>query len=155
LAERIKNLAFEKRVKVSTNVIADEDGVWWGLVDILGCRWFLNNWAVVEDEDWVKPNYQNLKTQCYFLLAQYVQDSFVGMTCDPVLEEWIVEELHAIREMDMDKDQKRRVISKKELKEELWRSPDFADNIMMRMLPEVAKIPDYSWALRKDEDDQE
>jgi hypothetical protein len=27
LAERIKNLAFEKRVKVSTNVIADEDGV--------------------------------------------------------------------------------------------------------------------------------
>lgn len=72
------------------------------------------------------------------------------------LEEMIQDELALIREVDIDKDGKRRILSKKELKEELGRSPDRADNLMMRMLPIIKKNPDLSWALSKDdeEDDQ-
>jgi hypothetical protein len=36
------------------------------------------------------------------------------------------------------------------MKEEIGRSPDWWDNIMMRMLPIIKKNPDLSWALKKD-----
>ncbi len=42
----------------------------------------------------------------------------------------------------MDKDVKRRIISKDEIKEPLGRSPDFADRLMMRMYFEVQKQPE-------------
>lgn len=129
------------------------------MVDILGCTGFLNNGAVIEDEDTgIKPNFLNLKTQCYFKLADMIKDGSIGIECIPCyemsgeeIEDMIIEELSLVREIDIDKDGKRRIISKKELKEELGRSPDRADNLMMRMLPILKKAPDMSWALRNNQ----
>jgi len=42
-----------------------------------------------------------------------------------------------IREKNPDNDQKIRLESKDEMKERLWRSPDYADAIMLRMHFEV------------------
>lgn len=158
LAARIKTEAENRRVKIH-NIIVDEDGVGGWVVDILGCTGFLNNGAVIEDEDTgIKPNFLNLKTQCYFKLADMIKDGSIGIECIPCyemsgeeIEDMIIEELSLVREIDIDKDGKRRIISKKELKEELGRSPDRADNLMMRMLPILKKAPDMSWALRNNQ----
>jgi len=45
----------------------------------------------------------------------------------------IIEELEQIKAKDADKDGKRKVISKDEIKANLGRSPDYADTLMMRM----------------------
>lgn len=136
------------------NLIIDEDWVGWWVVDNTWGRGFLNNWAVIPDpETWEKPNYQNLKTQCYFELASRVKAWDIWFDCDPTMQDIIAEELHVARELDLDKDQKRRIIGKKDRKVELWRSPDRADNIMMRMLPIIDTMPDLSRALSRDEND--
>jgi hypothetical protein len=44
-----------------------------------------------------------------------------------------MEELDIVCEVDIDKDSKKRIIKKEDIKEQLGRSPDFSDTIMMRM----------------------
>lgn len=149
LQERLKEECLKRWVRITTNLLVDEDWIGGWVVDNLWCQWFLNNGAIIENDEWIKPNYQNLKTQCAFALSQYVQDGLIGLKCDWELEEIIQEELHVIREIDLDKDWKRRISTKKDMKLELWRSPDWADNLIMRMFYEVHKIPDYTWAVRK------
>lgn len=162
LSERLAREGQNRNVK-RRNIIVDEDGVGGWVVDNLWCTGFLNNGEVIPDTEGVKPNYQNLKTQCYFVLAEMIKEWLLWLDVGTVwsmtqseLEEMIQDELALIREVDIDKDGKRRILSKKELKEELGRSPDRADNLMMRMLPIIKKNPDLSWALSKDdeEDDQ-
>lgn len=161
LQSRIQQEALIRWVRVE-NIIVDEDWVWWWLVDWLWCTWFLNNGAVVWDEDEEeKPNYQNLKTQCYYLLAKMMTEwkiwltipDYVSDLADPDgwfyrtdLEEIIHDELSAIKEEDIDKDWKRKITQKKDIKEQLGRSPDRADNLMMRMLPLLKITDDMSWA---------
>jgi hypothetical protein len=41
------------------------------------------------------------------------------------MEELILDELSIVREVDIDKDGKRRILSKKDMKEEIGRSPDW------------------------------
>ena len=117
--------------------IVDEDWVGWWVVDWLGCIWFVNNSTPVspywsKNNDYLKRNYQNLKTQCYFELARIVNDNRMYFDVEDDIRDLLTEELDIIVQVDIDKDWKIRIISKEDIKAKLWRSPDYSDAIMMR-----------------------
>lgn len=83
-----------------------------------------------------RENYANLKTQCYFKLADMIAKNKILIT-DNDHSEKIFEELEQIRKLPLDDDKKIKLEKKEHLKERLGRSPDFADMMMMRMYFEV------------------
>jgi len=118
------------------NVIVDEVWVWWGLVDLLGCKWFIANQAPIQPYaakllTYKKRNYQNLKTQSFFYLQKYLPQVSIYPDCQ--YKEKIIEEALFIRQIDMDNDNKIKLESKKDTKEKLGRSPDYMDAISFRM----------------------
>ena len=115
------------------NIIIDEDGVGGGAKDFLRCQGFVNNSRPLK-----KENYQNLKTQCFYKLAEYINTAQIGITCPDInIKNYILEELEQIRTKDADKDNKLQIVPKEQIKDILGRSPDYADAIMMRMYYEI------------------
>ncbi|TDO21898.1 phage terminase large subunit [Pedobacter duraquae] len=113
------------------NVIADEDGVGGGAVDILGCKGFLNGGSPLFGE-----NFENLKTQCYYKLATIVNENLMDLSIlanNAELKEYIIQELEQVKQKDMDKDGKKRMVPKEDVKTLIGRSPDYSDALMMRM----------------------
>lgn len=119
----------------------DEDGVGFGLVnDMPGVKGFVNNASPIKkhketEEDKVLRNYANLKAQCWFELANYVNSGWMGIFKDIKTEdrELIIEDLEQIKQKDPGKDQPLRILTKEEIKEYLGRSTDIGDAMMMRM----------------------
>lgn len=123
----IKQLSQKYNVPRS-QIIADEDGVGGGIIDhISGIKGFVNNSKPFKDE-----NYENLKTQCYFELADRVNNHQIYVK-DDTHKDQIIEELEQIKQKDADKDGKLKLKGKEDVKAMLGRSPDFADALMMRM----------------------
>jgi len=116
-----------------SHVICDEDGVGGGVVDQLGCEGFVNNSSALYGE-----NFANLKSQCYYKLSDLINanEMFVA-TDDPVIKEQLTEELEQVKQKDMDKDGKKAIIPKDQVKELIGRSPDISDALMMRMYFEI------------------
>lgn len=110
------------------NVIVDEDGVGGGVCDILGCQGFTNNAKALNG-----GNFNHLKSQCYFYLADMVNKCKIRVNCIQEVKTKIIEELEVIRIHHADKDGKRRVEPKDMVKEKIGRSPDYADMLMMLM----------------------
>lgn len=79
----------------------------------------------------MKKNYQNLKTQCYFILADYINTNKISIEPDYFKNE-LIQELDVIVETTLD-DRKKSIISKEDIKEKIGRSPDYSDALMMRM----------------------
>lgn len=131
-----------------SHIIVDEDWVWWGLVDNLKCKWFVNNSKAIdtrtEQDKWNKklpPNFPNLKTQCYFWIAPFVNDFIINLKSLEDYKQEIIEEFDVIAEIDIDKDWQKKIIPKDKIKELIWRSPDFSDALMMRFYFELIKLP--------------
>ena len=135
VAKAIEDLQFKHEVK-RTNITIDEDGVGGGVVDMLpNCRGFVNNSRALNSE-----NFKNLKTQCYYKLAEKINKNEIGITTnDIMIKQYIIEELEQVRSKDHDKDTKLSIISKDVIKSLIGRSPDFADSLAMRMYHEVQK----------------
>jgi len=135
VAKAIEDLQFKHEVK-RTNITIDEDGVGGGCVDLLpNCRGFLNGSKALNSE-----NFRNLKTQCYYKLAEKINKNEIGVTTnDIMIKQYIIEELEQVRSKDHDKDTKLSIISKDVIKSLIGRSPDFADSLAMRMYHEVQK----------------
>tara|TARA_R110002020_G_scaffold240290_3_gene453052 strand:+ start:8861 stop:10174 length:1314 start_codon:yes stop_codon:yes gene_type:complete len=115
------------------NIVIDEDGVGGGAKDFLRCQGFLNGGRPLK-----KENYQNLKTQCYYKLADLINKGQIGITCSDVnIKQYIIEECEQIRMKDADKDNSLQIIPKDLVKDILGRSPDYSDAIMMRMYYEI------------------
>jgi phage terminase large subunit len=124
---KIKELA-ERYFIPRSNIIYDNDGVGGYLNSYLKHAIpFANGGKPLNGE-----NYQNLKTQCYFKLAEYINENNIYCSND-AYKESITEELDIIAQDNVDSDGKLKIISKEKMKEKLGRSPDFADAIMMRM----------------------
>ncbi len=86
-------------------------------------------------------NYQNLRAQCYYTLADYTAKHEIAVaTEDTDVRQYLSEELEQIKGKDIEKDGKLKIVSKDEIKEHLGRSPDFSDALMMRMWFEVQRI---------------
>jgi hypothetical protein len=136
----------QRRNSISqSNTIADEDGVGGGVVDILKCKGFVNNSkALMNPITFKDENFANLKSQCYFKLAEYINEGRIYIDCNNVkMRESIIQELEQVKQYNMDKDGKRQVLPKDKVKELIGRSPDFSDTLMMRMYFELA--PKREW----------
>lgn len=138
-----------------SSIIIDQDGT--GVVDALKCKTFLGGSSPIEVTRGAKPNYPNLKTQCaYMLCEEYVNKNLISIDLDNIyvngekasevmkggelhsIEAMIKQDLRAIKRKQ-GIDGKRMIISKEEQKQILGRSPDFADNLSMRMYFELNK----------------
>lgn len=120
----------------NSNTIADEDGVGGGVVDYLGCKGFVNNSRPIKEEigeNYLTPNYDNLKSQCSIEMAKMITKKKVVELCDDSnVIEITSEEMEQVKIKDVDKDGKLGIIPKDKVKEMIGRSPDEWDSIMMR-----------------------
>lgn len=132
VVDEVRQLQQEHQINLR-NIIVDEDGVGGGVKDYLRCQGFVNNARPIK-----KENYQNLKTQCYYKLADLINKGQIGITCNDVnIKNIIIEECEQVRTKDADKDNKLQIIPKDTIKDILGRSPDYADALAMRMYYEV------------------
>lgn len=131
-SKAIKDLSLKHNVPLN-NIIADEDGVGGGVVDILRCKGFVNNSKALPVEN-VIVQYQNLKTQCYYKLAECIQSNLIYVNCkDNSIVDDITKELEQVKRDKIDSDGKLQIMSKEKVKELIGRSPDYSDALMMRM----------------------
>lgn len=135
LAECVNNLKNKYKVG-NTNIIADEDGVGGGLVDMLKIKGFVNNSKALNNE-----NYQNLKTQCYYKLADLINKNniYISYKLDQEVQKLIIEELEQVKSSDNDSDGKMKIKSKIDVKMAIGRSPDYSDSLMMRVWFDIGK----------------
>jgi len=133
LQQHVLETAQQYKIQRS-NIIIDEDGVGGGLKDVLrGSKGFINNSKALG-----KENYQNLKSQCYYKLADLVNNGGLYIK-DNQFKQEIIQELEVVQMKDVDKDNKLRIIGKDKIKENIGRSPDISDALMMRMYFELNK----------------
>jgi len=130
-AEAIKSLMNKHRVPLS-NVVADEDGVGGGVVDIVRCKGFVNNSKALKEEN-NNVEYQNLKTQCYYKLAELIQSNKLFIDCNNAdIQDTICKELEQVKRDKIDQDGKLRILPKEKVKELIGHSPDYSDALAMR-----------------------
>lgn len=133
VANIVRQLMAENSVPIS-NVLLDEDGVGGGAVDILACRGFVNNSSPLENPiSRTKDNFDNLKSQCYFKLAEKINSDEIFIDCPSNFKQLIIEELEQVKQKSVDNDAKKGIIPKDKVKEKIGRSPDFSDMLAMRM----------------------
>ena len=114
----------------NSNIVYDNDGVG----GFLG-GWvkngipFINNSRPLQDE-----NYANLKAQCYYHLAEKINEAEVYLKAIVDVEdrEMVEMELLQVKRRDADKDGKLKIIRKEQVKQNLGYSPDWSDMLMMR-----------------------
>lgn len=138
VAERIEKLRVANGVQIG-HVIADEDGVGGGVVDILRCKGFVNNSTPLPNpENYAKENYANLKSQCYYMLAKKINEGAIYVEAiEEAAKDALIEELEQVKQHNMDKDGKKQVVPKDKVKELIGRSPDYSDAMMMRLYFEL------------------
>lgn len=145
-------LLMNKHMIPVSNVIVDDDGVGGGVSDYLSCTGFVNNSSPipinrVDYEGHLKPdNYDNLKSQCYYFLADKVNKAEVAIRCDlesvyydneKNVKQLLNQELENVRMKEVDDDRKKAVMPKDKIKELIGCSPDYSDAMMMRMYFEL------------------
>lgn len=140
-AAAIRKLCQQYQVPPS-NVVIDEDGVGGGVVDqVPGSKGFLNGSRPIKMAGQAQ-NYENLKTQCYYRLAELrinTKQLFITPgVMNPAQQQSLTEELGQIKSKDADKDGVLRIQPKDIQKLALGRSPDYADALMMREFFELA-----------------
>lgn len=123
-----------------SNIIVDEDGVGGGVKDFLNCKGFVNNSSPIKLNN-SDANFNNIKSQCYFGLAQKINKNEVFFNTTGIHKEAIIEELQYVKQDKMDSDNKKQVLRKEKVKELLNRSPDYSDMIMMRYFFELNNKP--------------
>ena len=130
ISDFIKATAQVKSIPMS-RIIVDEDGVGGGVKDNLGCKGFVNNSKAL------KGNYVNLKSECYYMLAEKINKRELFVNADIAVRKDLSEELEYVWRHNADKDTKLAVMPKEKVKEKLGRSPDISDMLMMRMYFEL------------------
>ena len=133
VVRKAKELQLKYKVS-NSNTIADEDGVGGGVIDFLNCKGFVNGSRALNDE-----NYNNLKSQCGYKIAQKIVNREVGEICDNAEVKSVTsEEMEQVKQKDIDKDGKVALVGKDIVKQMIGRSPDEWDSIMMRYYFELA-----------------
>lgn len=153
VSDQVLRLASIYQIPVC-NIAIDDDGVGGGVVDnIPGCVRFVNNSTPLPHKENAKQkeNFDNLKSQCYFALAEIINEAGIYITFDigsviigdKSLKQLLNEDLEQVRQKELDSDKKKGVMPKDKVKEILGRSPDYSDGVMMRMVFELQLT--YSW----------
>lgn len=139
----------------TNRVIVDSSGVGAWLPDYLkGAVPFVAGSSPVETrtpKNGIKQQYQNLRSQCAFLLADkinscevYVADNFQQYyegrgEFGPASagKDMLIQDLEQLRRAETEDFTKLALAKKSAMKAQLGRSPDFQDMMMMRVLPEL------------------
>ncbi|MEM6379782.1 MAG: phage terminase large subunit [Bacteroidota bacterium] len=88
-----------------------------------------------------EEKYENLKTQCYYHLADKINSGKMWLRCfDDEYKEQLVAELEQVKSRDIDNDKVMRLMRKEDVKAILGRSPDLSDALMMRMRFELGAM---------------
>lgn len=118
----------------NSNIIADEDGVGGGVVDNCRIKGFVNNSKPFNGE-----NYSNLKTQCYYKLADKINKNevFINFNISASQKEAIVKDMEQVKSFNSDSDGKMQIMPKSMIKQIIGRSPDYSDCMAMRMFFEL------------------
>jgi hypothetical protein len=124
------------------NIIVDEDGVGGGVKDYLKCVGFVNNSRPIKIRG-KEENFSNLKTQCYYKLAEYVNRNEIYINCNELQERLLTEEMEMVRLAKEVDTTKISLLSKDEIKKKIGRSPDYSDSLMMRIHFELKQSGNY------------
>jgi len=133
-ADKISDIRRQHQIPRS-NIVIDDDGVGGGVVDMLpgSVPFIANKKAIISGR-----NYANLKSQCYFILAEKINKGEIFIAVNDYKEN-IIEELEQVKKDKEETDDKLRVVKKEHIKEIIGHSPDYSDAIMMRMYLTLAK----------------
>lgn len=128
----------------------DEVGVGGGVVDNLpGTKGFVANASAIEIPGGeiktivrngkivtttAKDNFRSLKDQCGYLLAERINSRDISIVADigEDMKEGITEEIEELKDYKPDEEGKKRLVPKDIIKENLGRSPDHLDCLIMR-----------------------
>lgn len=122
--------ALRTKHQISKNYcVGDGDGVGGGVIDNTGIIEFKNGSKALNNE-----NYFNLQTQCIYFLADKINKHEIYLECDfgEKEKEEIIEELEYLKSYNSDQEGKIRALPKEIIKENIGRSPDWRDALMMR-----------------------
>lgn len=135
IEEDIKLLMIAKEVPRSKTVV-DSDGMGNYLESYLkGIKEF-HGGAMAND----KKEFANIKSECGYKLAEVVNKRLIKVICTQEQKQRIIEEMGVLKAADVDADeQRKRIIKKEVMKELLGRSPDYLDVLIMGMYFEVKK----------------
>jgi len=142
--QRLKELAKVYSVPQS-QIVYDADGVGGFLKGYLMNAVSFNNGAASIQVVGNKQNYKNLKTQCYYLLADVINKANIFISPKVANEkvnakfirDQLISESMVIKKYKSDEDGKLRIIPKEQMKNMLGHSPDYMDAMMMRMYFEI------------------
>ena len=130
----IKTLRFKYKVPPS-RVVVDDDGVGGGVTDATGAKGFKNNGKPIRSGK-ETANYKNLQVQCLYLLAEKINEGGLYVSADltGIEKDEIQAELAQIQSKgDQDPERKLDCKSKGDIKQDIGRSPDWRDMMMMRV----------------------
>jgi len=151
----VRDLAAAERIPYS-HILIDEDGVGGGVVDQMqGVKGFIAASSPIPTRTMIRRQmlpkaaldlegkqaiapFQNLKAQCGFKLAELVETHRIAAKPLGDQDE-IAEDFAQIRQKDMEKDGKLKILPKDEVREALGRSPDTGDTFLMRMYFELLR----------------
>lgn len=121
-----------------SQTVADSDGMGNYLESyLIGIREFHGNGSAVNNLE-----YANIKAECAYKLAEKVNKREIRIICTDEQKQRIIEELSVLKADSVDKDEaKKRIIKKELMKEQLGRSPDYLDMLIMK---QVFDIQQYS-----------
>lgn len=145
-AAKIRELATYYGIAMS-QTIADEDGIGGGVVDILRCRGFIANAVPLltfekdHQGEKIKANFDNLKSQCAFHLAEMINAGMVFEAAEGDVQEKLTEQLEQLKQKAIDVDMKRGIVSKDKIKEMIGYSPDDMDTYIMRAAFDIQAAP--------------
>jgi len=129
--------------------LADADGVGGGVIDGSGIVGFNNNARAVREKG-KDVNYQNIKTQCHYLLADRINDAEIWLDLDLSTKRKtvIMQELDQIQSANKN-DRKLSIKSKDDIKQDIGRSPDYLDCLMMRCYFDLKPVKKRGLMTRK------
>jgi hypothetical protein len=144
---KIKDVAKQYSV-VQSAIAYDADGIGAFLRGYLQNGYAFNNGASPILERLYKVNYKNLKTQCYYKLAEKINDVKIFITekvaktkiNNKFVRDIIIEQSKAIKKFKSDEDGKLQIIPKEQMKNILGCSPDYMDAMMMRMVFDLRPV---------------
>jgi hypothetical protein len=134
----IRTLRYKYKVP-KNRVVIDQDGVGGGVVDGTGGIGFKNGGKPIYVGKKM-PNYKNLQVQCLYNLADKINEGSLYIEADLTSDEKqeIKTELAQIQSKgDQDPERKLDCKSKGEIKQDIGRSPDWRDMILMRVYFEL------------------
>lgn len=135
LSERIKNICSQFNISLK-NVVIDTNWIWqwiWDILDQIPYPYKSQNRPMETKDERFITQFINLRAQNYYNLKQLIENWKIWFEDeDPSKFDLLQEELEQIIQVDIDKWEKFKIISKDKIKQNIWRSTDFADTIAMR-----------------------